>query len=51
MLNSGKCSRFLTNGLWADAANTATLLENNLIMNSRDLFLFQNFLGKERELS
>ena len=31
MLNSGKFDKFWHHGLWAKAADTATLLENNLV--------------------
>ena len=41
----GKFSCFLRNSLWAKAANTATLQENNLTTKSRDLSPFEPFLG------
>ena len=43
MLNSSKFSPFLRNGLWAEAANIATLLKINLHTSSRDLSPFQFF--------
>ena len=46
MLNGGKCTTYLWSSLWAEAANTAMLLENNLITPSRTLSPFQHFLGK-----
>ena len=46
MVNSGKFSTFLRNGLWAKAAITAILLENNLISPNRELSPFQHLLGK-----
>ena len=46
MLNSGKFNAFLWNGPWANAANTAMLLKNNLVMPSRTLGPFQQFVGK-----
>ena len=49
MLNSGKFSAFLRNGLWAEAANTATLPENNLLNHRINLSHFQLFWkGKEK---
>ena len=44
MLNGGKFSLFLRNGLWAGAMNTANLLENNLVTTKRQLSPFQQFL-------
>ena len=44
ILNKGKFSSFLRIGLWAEAANIPTLLENNLITKAKDLSLFQQFL-------
>ena len=49
MLNDGKFNAYLQNGLWAKAANTAMLLENNLETLNRNLSPFQQFLGRERE--
>ena len=46
MLNSGKLNSFLHNSLWVEAANTATLLENNLLTLSRTLSPFQQCFGK-----
>ena len=51
MLNCDKFNDFLCNGLWAKAANIVTLLKNNLLILSRTLSLFQQFLGREREAS
>ena len=50
-LNGKSCSSktfssFLRNGIWAEASNTATLLENNLLTPNRDLSQFQHFFGK-----
>ena len=44
MLNGGIFSCFLRNDLWAEIAIKATLLENNLLMNSRELSFFFNIL-------
>ena len=49
MLNSGKFTAFLQSGLCAEAANTATLLENNLITPIRTLSPFQQFFEKEKK--
>ena len=51
MLNGGKFNAYLQSGLWAEAANTAMLLKNNLIMPNRTLSPFQQFLGRERSMS
>ena len=51
MFSGRKFSAFLRNGLWAEAANTATLLENNLVIPTRDLSLFEQLFGREREAS
>ena len=40
MLNGGKFSHFMRNGLWADAANTATVWENDVFALSRNMSLF-----------
>ena len=40
MLNEGKFTTYLLSGLWAEVANTAMLLENNLI---------STFLGEGKE--
>ena len=42
---------FLRNGLWAEAASTATLLKNDLIIPTRDSSPFQHFLGCKTETS
>ena len=46
MLHHGKISAYLQNGLWAEAANTIMLLENNILTLDRTLSPFQQFLGK-----
>ena len=51
MLNGEKFNAYLQNGLWAKAANTIMLLENNLLTLNRNLSPFQQFLGREREAS
>ena len=51
MLKHGKFSAFLRNGLWVEANNIATLLENDLITPNGDLSPFQQFFGREREAS
>ena len=51
MLNIGKFSHFFGNRPWTEAANTATPLENNLLMPSRNLSPFQCIVGREKELS
>ena len=50
MLNGGKFTVYLQNGLWAKAANTAILLENNLVTPNRTLSPFQHFLGREGKM-
>ena len=48
MLDSQNVFAFLRNSLWAEAANTATLLENELLTSKRDLSPFEHFWeGKE----
>ena len=48
MLNSGKLSLFMRNGLWAKAMNTTILLGNSLLTSTRGLSPFQHFWeGKE----
>ena len=42
MLNGGKFC-FLRNGLWAEAANTATILENNSLWRADERAHFDNF--------
>ena len=46
MLNGGIFTTYLQSGLWAEAANSAMLLKNNLIIPNRILSPFQNFFGK-----
>ena len=46
MLNDGKFTTYLQSGLWAEAANTAMLLENNPITPNRTLSPFQQFFEK-----
>ena len=46
MLNDGKFSCVLKSGLWAEAASTATLLENNLLKNSLEFDPLLQLLGK-----
>ena len=48
MLNSRKFSPFLRNGLWAEAANNAMLLEHNLITKSREIGPIQHYFEKEK---
>ena len=49
MLNGGKFTTFLKNGLSPKAANTTMLLKNNLITPNRNVRAFQQFLeGKEK---
>ena len=50
MLNGGKFTAYLQSGLWTEAANTATLLENNLVTPNRTLSPFDNFLGRESKM-
>ena len=49
MLNGGKFTTYLQNGLWAKAANIATLLKNNLITPNRTISPFQQFFGKGKK--
>ena len=49
MLNGSKFTAYLQSGLWADAANTAALLKNNLITTNRTLSPFQQFFGKGKK--
>ena len=51
MLNGGKFTTYLQNGLWAEAVNTVMLLKNNLLTPHRHLSPFQQFLGRETEAS
>ena len=46
MVNGRKFNTCLQNGLWAKAANTPTLLENNLITPNRNLSPFHQCFGK-----
>ena len=48
MVNSRIFTAYLRNGLWAEAAITAMLLKNNLIIHNRNISPFQQFLGKEK---
>ena len=50
MLNSGKFS-FFRNGLWAEAANTATLLEKNLLTPIGAFSPFHQFLERKEFFS
>ena len=49
MLNGGKFASYLQSDLWAEAANTAMILENNLITPNRILSPFQHFFGKGKK--
>ena len=49
MHNGGKFTTFLQSCLWAEATNTAMLLENNLITLNRTLSPFQQFFGKRKK--
>ena len=46
MLNGGKFPAYLRCSLWAEAANTAMFLKNNVITPNRTLIPFQQFFGK-----
>ena len=46
MLNGKTFTTFLWSSPWAEAANTAMLLENNLITPKKTLSPFQQFFGK-----
>ena len=46
MLNGRKFTAYLHNDLWAKAANTTTLLENNFLTPNKNLSPFQHFFGK-----
>ena len=50
MLNSGKFIAYLWSGLWAEAANTATTLENTCLLPPGSKAHFNNFLGRERKM-
>ena len=49
MLNGGKFTTYLQSGLWAEATNTAMLLENNMITPNRTLSPFQQFFGRGKK--
>ena len=49
LLNGGKFTAYLQSGLWAEAANTATILKNNLITPTRTLNPFEQFFGKGKQ--
>ena len=49
MINGGKFTTFLQSSLWAEAANTAMLLENHLIIPNKILSSFQQFFGKGKK--
>ena len=49
MLNNGKFTAFLLSGLWAEAAKTSMLLENNLITPNNTLSPFQQLFGKGKK--
>ena len=49
VLNDGRFTAYLQSSLWAEAANTATLLENNLITPNRTLSPFQQYFGKRQK--
>ena len=51
MLNGEKFTTYLQSSVWAEAANTATVLKNHLITPNRTLSPFQQFLRKERRMS
>ena len=49
ILNGGKFTTYLQSSLWAEAANTAMLLKNNLINPNRTQGPFQQFFGKGKK--
>ena len=49
MLNGGKLTIHVQSGLWAEAANTAMILENNPVTPNRTLSPFQQFFGKGKK--
>ena len=49
MLNSGKFTAFLRNGLWVEATNTAMLLMNHLVTPNSNINPIQHFFGKEKK--
>ena len=46
MLNGGEFTKSWKNLLWAECANTATVLENNLVAKAGTLSPFQQLFGK-----
>ena len=50
LINGGKFSSFLRNGLCAETNNTAMLLNNNLVTKSRDLSFFNIFFENRKEI-
>ena len=50
MLNDAKLMPSLQKKLWAEAANTATLLENHITWNSQDTSTFLQFRGKGEKI-
>ena len=46
MLNGGGFPEELRKSLWAEAANTATMLDTFLISSPQDVMAFQQFFGK-----
>ena len=48
MLDGGKFKAYLQNSPWIKAANTVTLLENNLITPNRNISPLQHFFKKEK---
>ena len=51
MLIGGKFTTYLQSGLWAEVANIATFLENNLITPNGTLSPFKQSLEIEKEMS
>jgi hypothetical protein len=49
MLNSAKLTQDLRHGLWAECANTATLLENITVRNDESKTPYELFHGKQSE--
>ncbi len=47
MLNGGKFSSSLRNLLWAEAAQTATVLQNNLVSQKGVMSPYHQFFGRE----
>ena len=50
LCNSGKFSCFLKNGLWAEAGNTATLLENNMTIKTMLMPISTNIAEGKRNI-